>query len=386
MKFLHLSDLHIGKSVNEFPMIEDQRYILEEILRIAKEQNVDAMLIAGDIYDKSNPSAEAVSLLDWFLNRIADANVPCFATSGNHDSAERIAYASGLLKARGIYLSPVFDGSIEHVTLSDEHGPVTFWLMPFLKPSHVRAFMPEAEIGSDYTLACRAVIDACEVNESERNVILSHQFVTAAGCDTERTESELSLGGMDNVDFRAYDAFDYVALGHVHRPQRVGRDTVRYSGSLLKYSFSEARGVKSVPLVTLGEKGDVSVELIPLTPLHDLREIRGPLEELLAKDVVATLGAAEREDYLRVVLTDEHPVMDALARMRAVYPNVMALEYDNTRTRTLSTFSEQEAKDIHRMNPLELFQEFYEKTNGTSLSKMQEETVRAALAETENEK
>ena len=383
MKLLHLSDIHLGKSVNEFSMIEDQRFILQQIIGLMKEREVDALLIAGDVYDKSAPSAEAVTLLDWFLNEVAATETPCFLTPGNHDSAERVAYAARLLEARNIYIAPVYDGALRSVTLQDQHGPVTFWLMPFLKPSHVRAFQPDADFGSDYTLACRAALDACEIDQAQRNVILSHQFVTAAGCDTERTESELSLGGMDNVDYRAYDAFDYVALGHVHRPQRVGRDTVRYSGSPLKYSFSEVRGEKSVPLVTLGAKGQVDVELVPLKPLHDLREIRGPLAGLLAKDVVDALSAQEKEDYLRVILTDEHPIMDALTQVRAVYPNVMALEYDNVRSRTQRSLDDELAVDVQAKDPAQLFREFYETMNGAPLSETQDNAVRAALAETE---
>ena len=383
MKLLHLSDIHLGKSVNEFSMVEDQRFILQQIVDLMQEREVDALLIAGDVYDKSAPSAEAVTLLDWFLNEVAETGTPCFLTPGNHDSAERVAYAARLLEARNIYIAPVYNGTLTSHTLQDEYGPVTFWLMPFLKPSHVRAFLPDADFGSDYTLACRAALEACEVDQAQRNVILSHQFVTAAGCDTERTESELSLGGMDNVDYRAFDAFDYVALGHVHRPQRVGRDTVRYSGSPLKYSFSEARGEKSVPLVTLGAKGQIDIELLPLKPLHDLREIRGPLADLLAKDVVNALSAQEKEDYLRVILTDEQPIMDALTQVRAVYPNVMALEYDNRRTRTQRTLDDKPAADIQQKDPAQLFREFYETMNGAQLTDAQTSVVHDAFEETE---
>ena len=227
MKLLHIADLHIGKVVNGFPMIDDQKHALAGVLDAACRERVDALLMAGDLYDKSAPSAEAVSVLDWFLTSVADRGIPCFAIPGNHDSAERVAYAAGPLSRQGIYVAPLFDGAVAHFTLEDEAGPVTFWLLPFLKPAQVRPHFPEAEIGSDYTAALKAVLNACPLEESERNVLLCHQFVTAGGAEPERCDSELSVGGLDHVDASAFDRFDYVALGHIHRPQRIGRDAVR---------------------------------------------------------------------------------------------------------------------------------------------------------------
>lgn len=289
MKVLHVSDLHIGKRVNGMSMLDDQRYILRQILDIAEKHQVSVLLIAGDVYDKASPSAEAVTVFDAFLTDAVAAGLRVLAIPGNHDSAERIAYAQGLLEKQGVCLPPVYAGEVERVELEDEHGPVEFWLLPFLKPGDVRRFFPNEEIGDDYSAALRAVLGACDIDQGKRNVVLSHQLVTAYGTAPDRADDEIKLGGMDNVDVSVYDAFDYVALGHVHRPQRVGRDTVRYSGSPLKYSFSEARYDKSAALIELGEKkpGDdvdecVSFELIPLVPLHDVREIRGTLADVLA--------------------------------------------------------------------------------------------------------
>ena len=363
MKFLHVSDLHIGKRVNGMSMVEDQRHILAEVVAVAKRERVDAVVVAGDLYDKASPSAEAVMLFDSFLTDLSDAGVVVLAVPGNHDSSERIAYAQGLLSKQGVCFPPVFAGSVRNVVLEDEHGPVVFWLMPFVKPGDVRRFFPDVEIGDDYSAAVRAALGTCQVDRSLRNVIVSHQLVTAAGVSPDRADDEIKLGGVDNVDVSVYEAFDYVALGHVHRPQRVGRDTVRYSGSPLKYSFSEARYSKSAVLVELGKKdaGDpvgacVQFTLVPLEPLHDMREVRSSLEDLLAQ------GAAEpegTEDYLHITLTDEHPQLDAMAKIRDVYPNAMTLDYDNTvllahRERTRA------AVDPDKVDMVDLFAQFYE--------------------------
>lgn len=378
MRFLHLSDLHVGKRVNEFPMLEDQRHILRQVVDLAVERAADAVLIAGDLYDKSAPSAEAVALVDWFLDALVGAGLKVLAVAGNHDSAERVAYASGLLARQGVHLSPVYDGRIASVSLPDAFGEVTFWLVPFLKPASVRPFFSDVQVET-YTDALRTALGSCAIDPAQRNVVLSHQFVTCGAEPTERTDSELSLGGIDNVDASVYDLFDYAALGHVHRPQRVGRDEVRYAGSPLKYSFSEIPGTKSVPVVDLGPKGSVSIELVELVPLHDMRRIHGPLEALVDPSVV---GGADPADYLRVILTDEQPVLDALARLRAVYPNVMAVEYDNARTRATGGRGEEAALcDVDERSPFELFSAFYERQNGAALSEGQCRVVREALEE-----
>lgn len=382
MKVLHVSDLHIGKRVNGMSMLDDQRYILRQILDIAEKCQVSVLLIAGDVYDKASPSAEAVTVFDAFLTDAVAVGLRVLAIPGNHDSAERIAYAQGLLEKQGVCLPPVYAGEVERVELEDEHGPVEFWLLPFLKPGDVRRFFPDEEIGDDYSAALRAVLGACAIDQGKRNVVLSHQLVTAYGTAPDRADDEIKLGGMDNVDVSVYDAFDYVALGHVHRPQRVGRDTVRYSGSPLKYSFSEARYGKSVALVELREKksGDevgecVSFELIPLVPLHDAREIRGTLADVLA------MGA--ESDYLHITLSDEHPQLDAMAKIHEVFPNAMMLDYNNV-TVLIDRPQTQLTADPDSMDTLDLFSAFYESQVGNSLDDEQRAFARKLIAKVED--
>lgn len=359
MKLIHLSDLHLGKRVNEYSMLEDQQHILWEILRIIGEEKPDGVIIAGDVYDKSIPPAEAVALLDEFLVRLAGMKQEVYMISGNHDSAERIAFGGRLMELSGIHLSPVFTGEISPCTAMDGHGEVRIWMLPFVKPADVRRAYPEEEI-TDYTQALRAVIRHMGIDPSVRNVLVAHQFVTGA----ERSESEdVSVGGMDNVDASVFDGFDYAALGHIHGPQHIGRKTVRYCGTPLKYSFSEKDHVKSVTVVTLGEKGDTEVRTVPLTPKHDMREIRGTYNELtLQKNYEGTAT----DDYLRVILTDEEDVPDALTRLRTIYPNIMKLDYDNRRTRSSSEIEATEA--MEKKSGIELFEEFYAAQNGQPMS------------------
>lgn len=386
MKVLHVSDLHIGKRVNGMSMLDDQRYILRQILDIAEKRQVSVLLIAGDVYDKASPSAEAVTVFDAFLTDAVAADLRVLAIPGNHDSAERIAYAQGLLEKQGVCLPPVYAGEVERVELEDEHGPVEFWLLPFLKPGDVRRFFPDEEIGDDYSAALRAVLGACAIDQGKRNVVLSHQLVTAYGTAPDRADDEIKLGGMDNVDVSVYDAFDYVALGHVHRPQRVGRDTVRYSGSPLKYSFSEARYDKSAALIELGEKepGDdvgecASFELIPLVPLHDVREVRGTLADVLA------MGAEHdaSQDYLHITLSDEHPQLDAMAKIHEVFPNAMMLDYDNV-TVLIDRPQTQLTADPDSMDTLDLFSAFYESQVGNPLDNEQRDFARKLIAKVED--
>ena len=386
MKVLHVSDLHIGKRVNGMSMLDDQRYILRQILDIAEKRQVSVLLIAGDVYDKASPSAEAVTVFDAFLTDAVAADLRVLAIPGNHDSAERIAYAQGLLEKQGVCLPPVYAGEVERVELEDEHGPVEFWLLPFLKPGDVRRFFPDEEIGDDYSAALRAVLGACAIDQGKRNVVLSHQLVTAYGTAPDRADDEIKLGGMDNVDVSVYDAFDYVALGHVHRPQRVGRDTVRYSGSPLKYSFSEARYDKSAARIELGEKepGDdvgecVSFELIPLVPLHDVREVRGTLADVLA------MGTAHdaSQDYLHITLSDEHPQLDAMAKIHEVFPNAMMLDYDNV-TVLIDRPQTQLTADPDSMDTLDLFSAFYESQVGNPLDNEQRDFARKLIAKVED--
>ena len=363
MKLIHLSDLHLGKRVSEFSMLEDQRYILEEILRIIDGERPDAVLIAGDIYDKPVPPAEAVGLFDDFLVRLARRETQVFIISGNHDSPERIAFGARLMDRSGIHLSPVYDGHVEPVALEDEHGTVNIYMLPFLKPAYVRRFFPEEEIDS-YTDALRTAVRAMEIDPAARNVLVTHQFVTgAARCDSE----DISVGGTDNVDVTAFDGFDYVALGHIHNPQQVVRETVRYCGTPLKYSFSEAGHEKSVTVAELGEKGDISIRTAPLIPLRDMKELRGSYEDLTRRSFYE--NTTWREDYTHITLTDEEDIPDAVGKLRVIYRNLMKLDYDNRRTRSGGEILG--SGQVEKKSPLELFSELYEKQNNQPMTEEQ---------------
>lgn len=372
MKLLHISDLHLGKRVNGFSMLEEQTNILQEILRILEAERPDAVLIAGDVYDKPVPAAEAVQLLDDFLCDLARHKAPVLLISGNHDSPERVAFGGRLMERSGVHVSPVYGGKVKPVVLTDTWGEVRIYLLPFLKPAHVRRWYPDETIES-YTDALRVAIAHMEVEAGIRNVLVTHQFVTgAARCESE----ERSVGGADNVDAAVFDAFDYVALGHLHGPQSVGRESIRYCGSPLKYSFSEARHQKSVTVVELAEKGSVQVRTVPLTPKHEVREIKGSYRELTAKSFY---DGTATDDYLHVTLTDETDVPDALGKLRVIYPNLMKLDYDNARTRADHRLPEQAA--VEQRSPLDLFAQFYETQNNHPMTEEQTAFVRSLMEE-----
>ena len=361
MKLIHLSDLHLGKRVNDFPMLEDQAYILDRVLEIAGEEQPDAVLIAGDVYDKTVPSAEAVALLDGFLVKLADRSLPVLLISGNHDSPERLAFANRLMEGRGVYIAPVYHGEVSPATLEDDCGPVDFWLLPFLKPAHIRRFFPEEGVES-FTDAMACAIRHMPLDPARRNVLVTHQFVTgAARCESE----EVSVGGADNVDASVFAPFDYVALGHLHGPQNVGGERIRYCGTPLKYSFSEAGHQKSVTIVELGEKGSLEVRTVPLLPQRDMVELRGSFAQLKSPEFY---GQVDRDAYVRVILTDESDIYDAMGQLRPVYPNLMALDYDNLRTRSGAVVLEE--ADVKR-DPLELFADFYQQQNHQPMSEEQ---------------
>ena len=371
MKLIHLSDLHLGKRVNEFSMLEDQAHILNEILEIVRQERPDGVLIAGDVYDKPVPPAEAVSLLDDFLVELSALGPEVFLISGNHDSPERMAFGGRLMERSGIHVSPVYSGAVAPYTLTDEYGPVRIYLLPFVKPVLVRRFFPEAEISS-YTAAVAAAVGSMEADPSVRNVLVTHQFVTgAARCESE----EVSVGGSDNVDAAVFDTFDYVALGHLHGPQAVGRETVRYCGTPLKYSFSEVRQQKSVTVVELRGKGETLIRTVPLIPLRDLVELRGTYDSLTLRDFYA--GTSYQRDYVHITLTDEEDVPDAVSRLRVIYPNLMRLDYDNRRTRAGLLTEADEAPE--RRSPLELLEEFYEKQNGRPMGREQRSFARELM-------
>ena len=373
---MHLADLHLGKRVNGFSMMEDQEYILNRILEIMEEEQPDGLLIAGDVYDKSIPPAEAVRLMDDFLTAVAAKHVPVFLISGNHDSAERVAFGHQLMQGSGIWISPVYDGTIRHHTLEDRWGEVNIYLVPFLRPSVVRSFFPDVEI-EDYTDALRTIIEDLQLDTSERNVVLAHQFVTAAGALPETCDSEqLSVGGLDRVDGSVFSPFDYTALGHLHGPQRVGSETIRYAGSPLKYSFSELHQKKSVTVAELREKGETEIRQIPLQPRREMTELRGTFEEILAE---ARKKGEPQTDYYHMILTDETDVVDALSRLREYYPNIMLLDYDNRRTR-----SQKEVEQLDRVEertPGELFAALYEQQNGQEMDSDRKEYLDGLIRE-----
>lgn len=363
MKLMHLSDLHLGKRLNEFSLIEDQEYILNQILELVDAVKPHGVLIAGDVYDKAVPSVEAVRLFDDFLVQLAKRQLHIFVISGNHDSPERIAFGSRLLNAAGIHLSPVYDGSVEPIVLEDEFGPVCFYLLPFVKPLHVRRFFPE-EPTDTYTQALATAISHMKLEETHRNVLVTHQFVTGAG----RSDSEeLSVGGTDNVDGTVFEQFDYVALGHLHSPQYCGSEKLRYCGTPLKYSFCEARDEKSVTLVQLGRKGTLSVRTLPLKPKRELVELRGSFGELTDRNFYE--GTSWQEDYTHLTLTDEEDIPDAIGKLRLIYHGLMRLDYDNSRTRSNSQLPGEES--CPTQSPLELFAQFYEQQNGHPMTQEQ---------------
>lgn len=362
MKFVHLSDLHLGKRVNEYSMIEDQKYILTKIIGIIDNENPDGVIIAGDIYDKAVPSAEAVQLFDNFLVSLSKRKLQVFVISGNHDSPERIAFASQIMDASGIHMSPVYNGDIKPISMVDEFGIVNIYMLPFIKPVHVRRFC-EDEIKT-YTDAIRYAISKMSLNPDNRNVLVTHQFVTGA----KRSESEeISVGGTDNVDASVLESFDYVALGHIHSPQNCGSDKIRYCGTPLKYSFSEAKDKKSVTVVELFEKGNTTYRTVELVPMHDLIELRGTYNGLMLKSFYE--NTTWQEDYVHITLTDEDDIPDAIGKLRAVYHRLMKLDYDNKRTRANAEINS--VADVEFKSPFELFSDFYELQNNQQMKEEQ---------------
>ena len=364
MKFIHLSDLHLGKRLNDFSLIEDQKYILEEIIGIITEEAPDGILIAGDVYDKSVPTAEAIRLFDGFLTALAEKGVPVFIISGNHDSVERISFGARLMDASGIHIAGVYEGEVKPCILHDSEGEVRIYMLPFFKPQIARRF--HGDEAESYTDAMRLSIDAMGIDTSVRNILIAHQLVT--GSDRSDSE-EVSVGGTDDVALSVFDDFDYVALGHLHRPQNCTTERVRYCGTPLKYSFSEARDQKSITVVDLPKKGSLSIKTIPLKPLRDMVEIKGKYDDIMQKSFYE--GTTLRDDYVHITLTDEEDIPDAIGRVRVVYRNVMKLDYDNIRTRSLGEVE----IPVDNRSPLDLFADFYRMQNNKSMSDEQAELI-----------
>ena len=374
MKLIHLSDLHLGKRVNEYSMLEDQEYILKSIVKIIDDEKPNGVIIAGDIYDKSVPSAEAVSLFDDFLVALAKRKLDVFVISGNHDSPERIAFGSRIMDAGGIHLSPVYNGNIAPVRLEDEFGELCVYMLPFVKPANVRRFFEEEDI-STYTDAIDCAIRHMNVDSGKRNVLVTHQFVTGAS----RSDSEeISVGGADNVDATVFDGFDYVALGHLHSPQNCSSDRIRYCGTPLKYSFSEAKDKKSVTVIEMSEKGSISYRTIELIPKYDMIELKGTYDELTSRSYYQ--NTSWQEDYTHITLTDEEDVPDAIGKLRAIYHRLMKLDYDNKRTRSSAEITG--ASDMERKSPFELFSEFYELQNNQPMNEDQDAYMKELIEKT----
>ena len=366
MKFVHLSDLHLGKRVNEYSMLEDQEYILTKIINIIDDEKPAGVIIAGDVYDKSIPSAEAVQMFDDFLTRLAKRNLQVFVISGNHDSPERMSFGSRLMDQSGIHISQVYSGKIEPFAMKDEHGIINVYMLPFVKPAHVKRFSDESI--ESYTDAIRAAVAKMNADQSARNLLITHQFVTGA----TRSESEdISVGGSDNVDVSVFDGFDYVALGHIHSPQNCTSERVRYCGTPLKYSFSEAKDNKSVTIVDLAKKGSLSVKTVSLVPMRDMVEIKGRYNEIMLKSFYE--NTSYQEDYTHITLTDEEDIVDAIGKLRTVYHNLMKLDYDNKRTRSVAQVDG--AVDVETKTPIELFSDFYELQNNQPMSDEQKAFV-----------
>ena len=371
MKFMHLSDLHLGKRVNEFSMLEDQVYILNKIVNIIDEEKPAAIILAGDIYDKPIPPAEAVELFDDFLYKLSQRNLKVFIISGNHDSAERIAFGARLFDKTGIYMSPVYTGNISPIEMSDEFGKINIYMLPFIKPIHVRRYFPDTE-SSSYTGAVSTVIENMHLDTGIRNILVTHQFVTGAS----RTESEdISVGGSDNVNADVFRDFDYVALGHIHRSQSCGSEYIRYSGTPLKYSFSESKDTKSITVIDIKEKGTIKLDFIPLTPLRDMVEIKGTYDDLMLKSFYE--NTTYPNDYVHITLTDEEDIPDVITKLRVVYKNIMKLDYDNQRTRSNSEINL--INDMESKSPLELFDIFYDSRNGQPLNNEQREFMESII-------
>ncbi len=372
MRLLHISDLHLGKRLNEFSLYEDQLYILDQIMDKILINKIDTVLISGDIYDKSQPSEDAYNLFDDFLSKLNKNKIKTMIIAGNHDSATRLSFASSILKENNIYISPKYDGVVSKIILNDEYGNINFYLLPFVKPVDVRKYFPDSEI-NDYNDAIKVVIDDLKINKDERNILLSHQFVTGA----KQSESEISVGGSENVSVDVYKDFDYVALGHLHIPQKMTYEYIRYSGSPLKYSFSEIKQDKNLVIIDIKEKNNLSISFDKLIPLHDLKELKGFYNELMDKSFYE--GKDFKNDYLRIILDDEEDIIDALIKMRNVYPNIMRIEYKKFE-KIYENINDIMIEDIKK-TPYELLEEFYQKQNDKPINSEQQKYIKKIIEE-----
>ncbi len=371
MKLLHLSDLHIGKIIYEQSLLEDQEYILKEIIKIAKKEKVDAVLISGDIYDRSIPPADAVDVLNDFLNKLIKIlKIKVFIISGNHDSKERLNFGSKIFENDGLYIQTTYNGKITSIELSDK---INIYMLPFIKPIEVKQYFETEKIDT-YNEAIKLIVDNEKIDENKVNILMAHQFVTAGNKSPETCESEttLNVGGIENVDSSNFDKFDYVALGHIHGPQRIGKDTIRYSGTMLKYSFSEANHNKSAVLINIKNNKSVEYKLIPLKPLRDMRVIKGPIEELLNKE---NYKDTNTQDYIKAIITNKEPVYDAIGQIRRVYPNTLSLEISNIKS-SIQNVELENIEELKQKDEFELFDDFYEFQNNIRLDDEQKKIIK----------
>lgn len=373
MKFVHTADLHLGKTLNDVSFLEDQVYALQQIAAIAREEKADAVLIAGDVYQKASPPSEAMAVFDRFITELAENGIRVFLISGNHDSSQRISYFSALIRESGVHVSERFEGALQQFVVKDAYGEVVVHLLPFLKPSQVRRWLPGEKI-TTYQDAVEAVLRHSPIDEKKRNVLLCHQFIT--GSETSDSE-EKAVGGLDNIDASVFQAFDYVALGHIHKPQRMTRDTLRYAGSPLKYSFSEANHRKSAAVVSLYEKGDISVKTVPILPLHDLRLVDGFFADLMRMPY--------SEDYVWVTVHDELVPPDARLSLTTVFPNLMKFTVSNSRTKIdIDVLAKDSMED---KSVMELFSDFYRLQNNDQLpTEAHMKVLEKALKELEDQR
>lgn len=392
MKFLHTGDWHLGKRLYEVSLIEEQKDVLKQIAMLAKKEQVDAVVIAGDIYDRPIPPAEAVELLDGFLTGMVQAEIPVILISGNHDSPERVAFGEQILGRQGVHIAGPYEGHLKIVTLQDAYGPVEFVCMPFVKPavlgcgSNADAVQKMLEPPSDSGQSRELPPEQDTGETASRRVLVTHYFVTGEGGavpELSESETDVNVGGLDSVSAALFRGFSYVALGHIHKPQRLG-EGIFYAGSPLKYSFSEARTTKTVQLVTLDATGHSQVQQIPLAPLRDVRCIKGRLEELI-QNVEQRMQEAgcNREDYLQVTLTDLEELMDPISTLRSVYPNVLQILMEkNLVTREDGYISE---LPTARKSTEQLFGEFYQLLREEELDEKRREVVKQAAEEAEQD-
>ena len=383
MRILHLADLHIGKIVLEQSMLEDQKYMLNQVVDKIKEEGIELVLISGDIYDRSVPPSDAVVCLNNFLKTLVkELKIKVCIIAGNHDSKERLGFGSEIFAEEGLYISANYNGNLDKVELEDEYGKLNLYMLPYIKPVEVKEFFEDKEITS-YHDAVKSVIEKETINKKERNIILSHQFVTAGNEEPERSDSEtLTLGGTENVDVSCYKDFDYVALGHIHGPQRIGRDTARYAGTILKYSFSEVNQKKSLTVIDFKGKDNLEINLIPLKPLRDMRVIKGPIEELVKEEYYK---GTNREDYIRAIITNEEPVYDAIGQIKKVYPNTLRLDIENSKMNSSIEKELSNLDNIKKKDEVELFNEFYNFQHDQNLTDVQLNIIKEVVKDVKKE-